>query len=150
MASGAYSRTDQYVFVTQKSNYLCLVCSETTPSIPSVYRLVRDMKCQTSQCTVSHRMLPLINLAYFSLLPHRHWMPIILLVLLHCTWHVSITHVCTKKPTFVLSFIYVCAFIWPPAPLKRCYQARHLKEMHVDIDIADELTLISHNKNQIQ
>ena len=43
--------------------------------------------------------------------------------------HVSITHVCTEKPTFVLSFIYMCAIIWPPAPLKICYLARHLKEV---------------------
>ena len=36
---------------------------------------------------------------------------------------------CTEKPTFVLSFIYMCAIIWPPAPLKMCYLARHLKEV---------------------
>ena len=49
--------TDQYFFIAQKRNscvflvisYVCLVCSEITSSIRSdVYRLVKDMKCQTS------------------------------------------------------------------------------------------------------
>ena len=34
-----------------------------------------------------------------------------------------------KKTTFILSFIYTCGIIWPPAPLKSCYLARHLKEV---------------------
>ncbi len=73
------------------------------------------------------------------LLPHRLWMAtcllflnfsclIIILFLLHCTWHVSIKH-CTDKPTFVLSFIYMCDIIWPPAPFQSCYLARNLKEV---------------------
>ena len=121
------------------------------------YRLVRNMKCQTShrlrvshrvflQYIVSwrtrsvkhhsHRMLPQINLTSFSLFHIGFGCQyicfkclIILLLLLHFTWHVSITHVCSEKPTFALSFIYMCAIIWPPAPLKICYLARHLKEV---------------------
>ena len=53
-----------------------------------------------------------------------------LLFLLHFTCHVSITHLCTENPTFVLSFIYMCDIIWAPAPLKICYLARNLKELH--------------------
>ena len=133
MASIAYSRTDQYVFITQKSHSCVLdllannaeysfsirplssceghevsnITPSQSPSIPSVYIIVsggtRSVKHH------SQRMLPLINLTYFSLLPHRLWMPlhlltnkclIIVLLFLHCTWHVSITHVCTEKPTF--------------------------------------------------
>ena len=49
MASVAYSRINgQYFFIAQKGIPVCLVCSETTSSIPSVDRLVRDMKCETS------------------------------------------------------------------------------------------------------
>ena len=53
---------------------------------------------------------------------------LIILLLLHCTWHVSIKH-CTDKPTFVLPFIYMCDIIWPPAPFQSCYLARNLKEV---------------------
>ena len=45
------------------------------------------------------------------------------------TGHVSITHFCTEKPTFVLSFIYMFDIIWPPAPFTSCYLARSLKEV---------------------
>ena len=45
-------------------------------------------------------------------------------------WHVSFTCLCAEKPTFVLSFIYMCDIIWPPAPLKSCYLARNLKKLH--------------------
>ena len=61
------------------------------------------------------------------LLPHRLWMP--LLIILFLLRHVSITHLCTEKPTFVLSFSYMCDIIWPSAPLKSCYLARNLKEV---------------------
>ena len=61
------------------------------------------------------------------LLPHRLWMP--LLILLFLLRHVSITHLCTEKPIFVWSFIYMYDIIWPPAPFKSCYLARHLKEV---------------------
>ena len=80
-------------------------------------------------------MLPLYILIVIKLflLPHRLRMPlkyyVCLLLLLHCTCHVSITHVCTENPTFVLSFIYMCDIIWPPAPFKSCYLARYLKEV---------------------
>ena len=41
--------TDQYYFTKHKKEIpVCLVCSETTSSIPSVDRLVRDMKGQSS------------------------------------------------------------------------------------------------------
>ena len=40
--------------------------------------------------------------------------------------HVSMS---TEKPTFVVSFIYMCAIIWPPAPFKSCCLARNLKEV---------------------
>ena len=50
--------TDQYFFIAQNLrnscvflvlSYVCLLCSETTSSIRSdVYRLLKDMKCQTS------------------------------------------------------------------------------------------------------
>ena len=56
------------------------------------------------------------------LLRHRLWMPIclkIILFLLHCS----------EKATFLLSFIYTCDIIWPPAPFESCYQARNLKEV---------------------
>ena len=58
------------------------------------------------------------------LLRHRLWMPIgpmskIILFLLHCS----------EKPTFLLSFIYTCDIIWPPAPFESCYLARNLKEV---------------------
>ena len=56
------------------------------------------------------------------LLRHRLWMPICLktiLFLLHCS----------EKHTFLLSFIYTCAIIWPPAPFESCYLARNLKEV---------------------
>ena len=58
MTSVANKWTDQYFFIAQKMNscvflvlsYVCLVCSKTTSSIRSdVDRLVKDMKCQTSQ-----------------------------------------------------------------------------------------------------
>ena len=49
--------------------------------------------------------------------------------LLHCTWHVSITYLCTEEPTFVLSFIYMWDIMWPPAPFPSCYLARNLKEV---------------------
>ena len=53
MASVAYSGTnniDRSVLhqSTKKEIPVCLVCSETTSSIPSVDRLVRGMKCQSS------------------------------------------------------------------------------------------------------
>ena len=52
MASVAYSRTNGQIsiFSSQHSKGIpmCLVCSETKLSIPSVDRLVKDMKCQTS------------------------------------------------------------------------------------------------------
>ena len=52
MASVAYSRTKGQIRKGipehRKGIPVCLVCSETTSSIPSVGRLVRDMKCQTS------------------------------------------------------------------------------------------------------
>ena len=38
--------------------------------------------------------------------------------------------ICTENPTFVLSFIYMCDIISPPAPFKICYLARNLKELH--------------------
>ena len=56
------------------------------------------------------------------LLRHRLWMPIclkIVLFLLHCS----------EKPTFLLSFIYPCDIIWPPAPFESCYLARNLEEV---------------------
>ena len=56
------------------------------------------------------------------LLRHRLWMPIclkIILFLLHCS----------EKATFLLSFIYTCDIIWPPAPFESCYLARNLKEV---------------------
>ena len=101
--------------------------------IPSVYRLVRDTKCQTSQSPNDAAN----QLDIFLVCCHIGFgcqyigfkCLITLLLLLHFTMHVSITHVCTEKPTFVLSFIYMCAIIWPPAPLKICYLARHLKEV---------------------
>ena len=34
-----------------------------------------------------------------------------------------------RKAHICFSFIYMCAIIWPPAPLKSCYLARHLKEV---------------------
>ena len=55
-------------------------------------------------------------------LRHQLWMPIclkIILFLLHCS----------EKPTFLLSFIYTCDIIWPPAPFESCYLARNLKEV---------------------
>ena len=128
---------------------MCLVCSETKSSIPSVDRLVKDLKCQTSHTTPSQSLNAAANqLDIFQiasnpyrlgightaagghvqctivikmfLLPHPLWMTtcllkclLIIIFLLHCTWHVSITHVCAEKPTFVLSFIYMCDIIWP-------------------------------------
>ena len=56
------------------------------------------------------------------LLRHRLWMPIclkIILFLLHCS----------EKATFLLSFIYTCDIIWPPAPFESCYLARNMKEV---------------------
>ena len=56
------------------------------------------------------------------LLRHQLWMPIclkIILFLLHCS----------EKRTFLLSFIYTCDIIWPPAPFESCYLARNLKEV---------------------
>ena len=67
------------------------------------------------------------------LLPHRLRMPI-----------------CTEKPTFVLSFIFMtlCDILWPPAPLKSCYLARNLKEVarawslvHVTLSDKEEVGL---------
>ena len=52
MGSVAYSRTNgQNIISSEQSKIIpvCLVCSETKSSIPSVDRLVKDiMKCQTS------------------------------------------------------------------------------------------------------
>ena len=53
MASVAYSRIHGQISTEKEFlcvlSYVCLVCSETTSSIRSdVYRLVKDMKCQTS------------------------------------------------------------------------------------------------------
>ena len=47
--------TDQYYFKAQKEIPVCLVCSEKTSSIPSVDRLVRDMKCQSSHALTASR-----------------------------------------------------------------------------------------------
>ena len=101
MASIAYSRTDQYVFITQWSHscVLDLPANNTEYSFSTIV-LWGTWGCQTShrlrvsqrvflQYIVSwgtrsvkhhsHQMLPLINLTYFSLLPHRLWMPIYML-----------------------------------------------------------------------
>ena len=40
--------TDQYFFIAQKGNPVCLVCTEKKLSIPSVDRLMKNMKCHTS------------------------------------------------------------------------------------------------------
>ena len=56
MASVAYSRPDQYVFITQKRNscVFSLLGNNTEYSFSaSVHRLVRDMKGQTSTLTPS-------------------------------------------------------------------------------------------------
>ena len=53
-----------------------------------------------------------------SLLRHRLCLKIVLF-LLHCS----------EKATFLLSFIYTCDIIWPPAPFESCYLARNLKEV---------------------
>ena len=52
------------------------------------------------------------------LLRHRLCLKIVLF-LLHCS----------EKATFLLSFIYTCDIIWPPAPFESCYLARNLKEV---------------------
>ena len=43
-----HEETEQYFFIAQKRNPVCLVCSEIKSSIPSVDHLVKNMKCQTS------------------------------------------------------------------------------------------------------
>ena len=60
MASVAYSRTKGQISISslrrkgipehRKGIPVCLVCSETTSSIPSEGRLVGDMKCHTLLC----------------------------------------------------------------------------------------------------
>ena len=93
-----------------------------SPSIPSVYRLVRDMKCQTSHwLRVSHRMLPLINLTYFSLLPYRLWMPIYLLqvfnnIIIQATLHMACFHHIRrhrKAHICCILHLHVCCYLAP-------------------------------------
>ena len=65
-------------------------------------------------------------------------MPIIRLPIMYVYYSCYIAHamfpphikICTENPTFVLSFIYMCDIISPPAPFKICYLARNLKELH--------------------
>ena len=49
MASVAYSRTHGHISISssQRNEIQCLVCSEKKSSIPSVDRLVENMKSQT-------------------------------------------------------------------------------------------------------
>ena len=122
------------------------------------YRLVRNMKCQTShrlrvshrvflQYIVSwrtrsvkhhsHRMLPLINLTYFSLLPHRLWMPIYLLsvfnnIIIIATFHMACFHyTCMQRKAHIcfILHLHVCHYLAPgsigdllsgPSPKRSC------------------------------
>ena len=147
MASIAYSRTDPYVFITQKSHscVLDLLAYNTeysfsirplssceghevsnitptpsqSPSIPSVYTIVsggtRSVKHH------SQRMLPLINLTYFSLLPHRLWMPIYLLEVFNnsiiiSTFHMAcFHHTCMHRKAHIcfILHLHVCHYLAP-------------------------------------
>ena len=158
MASVAYSRTDQYVFITQKSHsyVLDLLANNTEYSFSiivlwgtwSVKHHTDSESVIEYSFSISSRgghevsnitVTECCRLSTWHILVCCHIgfgcqyicfkCLIILLLLLHFTWHVSITHVCSEKTTFALSFIYMCAIIWPPAPLKICYLARHLKEV---------------------
>ena len=78
-ASVAYSKTDQYVFITQKRNscVLGLLTNNTEYSFSISSREGHEVSNIT--LTQSPNAAALINLTSFSLLPHRLWMPICLL-----------------------------------------------------------------------
>ena len=58
---------------------------------------------------------------------------LIIVFLLQCTWHVSITHLCTEKPTFVLSFSDMRDIIWPPASFKGKLELARLSLINIHV-----------------
>ena len=56
----------------------------------------------------------------------------IILFLLHCS----------EKTTFLLSFIYTCDIIWPPAPFESCLAAMVPQSMHV-FHLSDLMEIIA-------